>query len=151
MNKFRQVEAHPAWAKDLQAFLTAGTHVVTFKARSPYSPQLHSVCRTVISVKSTIKVQKPQVLNCPSGIEVQLLPGEKFRRINWREPTFKSAIGIKQFLKPQLPSNAFAAGVHKISYVATDANNVQSRCEFVITVRAARKYMQLKCNTIICN
>lgn len=45
-----QVDVHPQWAKRLEAHLTAGVHIVSFKARSPTS-DASDACRTTLTVK----------------------------------------------------------------------------------------------------
>lgn len=46
----RYVDAHPPWAKKLEAHLAPGIHTILFKARSPNS-NLNDVCRTILTVK----------------------------------------------------------------------------------------------------
>lgn len=48
--KISFVDAHPSWAKHLEAHLTAGIHLITFRARSPTS-DANDVCRAAITVK----------------------------------------------------------------------------------------------------
>lgn len=50
---YSNVDAHPSWAKRLEAHLTAGAHVVTFRARSPHNDNV-DVCRAVFTVKGTV-------------------------------------------------------------------------------------------------
>lgn len=45
-----QVDAYPQWAKRLEAHLTAGVHIVNFRARS-LNNNLTDVCRSVFTVK----------------------------------------------------------------------------------------------------
>lgn len=47
----RYVDSHPEWGKNLEAHLSAGVHVISFRARSPTS-SLEDICRTHITVKS---------------------------------------------------------------------------------------------------
>lgn len=145
---FRHVDAHPQWAKNLQARLAAGVHRVSFRARSPYAPNVHEICRTVITVKSAGAVATvamapiaPEVSFCPGVIDVQLQPNERARVVHWREPTFLSHHKLKQLFKTKPSGTQFAAGVHRISYVATDVNNLQARCDFTINIKPApRKF-----------
>lgn len=140
---FSHVDAHPQWAKHLQARLAAGVHRVSFRARSPYAPNVHEICRTVITVKSAaaaavaIAPIAPEVSFCPGVIDVQLQPNERARVVHWREPSFRSHHKLKQLFKTQPSGARFAAGVHRISYIATDVNNLQARCDFTINIKPA--------------
>lgn len=130
------VDVHPLWAKNLEAHLTAGEHTITFRARSPNAANINEVCRTIITVKATT-YQAPQVLYCPPAIEVQLRTNELQRALAWKEPSFRASHQLKQIFKSKLPGSQFGAGVHRITYIATDVNNQNGRCEFTITVKAA--------------
>lgn len=121
-------------------------HRVSFRARSPYAPNVHEICRTVITVKSAAAVAAtpvpiapiaPEVSFCPGVIDVQLQPNERARIVHWREPTFRSHHKLKQLFKTKPSGSHFAAGVHRISYVATDVNNLQARCDFTINIKPA--------------
>ena len=50
---FRYVDTHPAWGKRLEADLTVGVTVVTFRARS-HNSNLNEICRVVITVKGML-------------------------------------------------------------------------------------------------
>lgn len=135
------IDVHPVWAKNLQAHLAAGTHTITFRARSPNSPSVTDVCRTVITVKSAqpqVVLSTPEVLFCPQNIDVQLQPNELQRAISWREPVFRSNHHLKQIFKSNLPGTKFAAGLHRITYIATDLRNQNGTCQFSINVQAAQ-------------
>lgn len=129
------VEAHPPWAKRLQAHLAAGVHTITFRARSPNSVSISDECRTVIVVKSA---NAPQVLFCPSTIQVTLGPNELQRSITWTEPTFRPHQQLRQIFKSHLPGTTFRAGHHKITYIATDIQNLNATCQFSVVVRPAQ-------------
>lgn len=132
------VEAHPAWAKKLQAHLGAGVHQITFRAHSPNSKGITESCTTVITVRSsTVTVGSPLVNFCPQTIEVQLQQHEQDRSIFWREPVFNSKVPLKIIYKSNVPGTKFGVGRHKITYTATDIHNQNGTCQFLITVRPA--------------
>lgn len=145
------VDANPQWAKNLQAHLGAGVHTITFTARSPNSLSVSEACVTVITVKSsgitpiaTIDPNRfaPQVNNCPKAIEVQLQPHEQQRAIFWIEPMFRSKQALKQIFKSHLPGSKFAAGHHRITYIATDVRNQNGTCQFTVIVHPQGKFHQ---------
>lgn len=129
------VEATPSWAKKLQAYLGAGVHTITFRAHSPNSKSITEACTTVITVKSSIVSVGPLVNFCPQAIEVQLQQHEQQRSIFWREPVFNSKVPLKQIFKSNVPGTKFGVGRHRITYIATDINNQNGTCQFIITVR----------------
>lgn len=141
------VDVRPTWAKNLNAFLGAGTHKIAFRARSPFVPNAHVICRTIITVKSanvpTVHTPPPPtppaVEFCPTGISVQLQPGETQRIVHWKEPSFRSAVQLKQIFKSRQSGDAFTPGLYHISYVATDVLNRAAQCQFDVSVKAARK------------
>jgi fibulin 1/2 len=128
---WKYVDSHPAWGKTLEAKLPFGTHVITFRARSPNS-NLNDVCRTIITVKNK---QPPEVIFCPENIEIVLEPHEIARSITWKEPEFKPFSPLKQISKSKVPGQRFASGVHYISYIATDSEGQSSKCNFRINVK----------------
>ncbi|ETN59950.1 hypothetical protein AND_008443 [Anopheles darlingi] len=129
----QDVDAHPAWGKQLQAELKAGETIVTFRARSPTS-NVNDVCRVVIRIRER---KPPTVLQCPESFEVQLERGEQSRSIVWPEPKFESHIEIKQLYKSNTPGQPLPAGVHYINYIATDADGLSANCNFRIVVKVA--------------
>lgn len=129
------VEANPLWAKKLQAHLGAGVHTITFRAHSPNANGVTETCKTVITVKSSIVSVGPLVNFCPQAIEVQLQQHETQRSIFWREPVFNSKVQLKQIFKSNVPGTKFGVGRHRITYIATDINNQNGTCQFIITVR----------------
>lgn len=149
-NCFRHVDAQPAWAKHLQARLAAGVHRISFRARSPYAANVIEVCRTVITVKpataaavtSPVTPIGPAVSFCPGIIEVQLQPNERARIVHWKEPAFRSHYQLKQLFKTKPSGSQFAAGVHRITYIATDVNNQNARCDFTINIKPATREWQ---------
>ncbi|XP_035788356.1 uncharacterized protein LOC118464801 isoform X2 [Anopheles albimanus] len=129
----QDVDAHPAWGKQLQAELKAGETIVTFRARSPTS-NVNDVCRVVIRIRER---KPPTVLQCPESFEVQLERGEQSRSIVWPEPKFESHIEIKQLYKSNTPGQPLPAGVHYINYIATDADGLSANCNFRVLVKVA--------------
>lgn len=127
----KYVDTYPAWGKSLEAQLPVGVHVITFRARSPNS-HLNDICRTIITVKSQ---QPPDVVFCPESFDVELEQHETSRAVQWKEPEFNSHSPLKQIYKSKMPGTRFAAGVHYISYVATDADGLNSKCNFRINVK----------------
>lgn len=133
------VDANPAWAKNLQAHLAAGVHTIVFRARSPNSPSVSEVCKTVITVKPAEGIHTvssgPQVVYCPPTINVQLRPSEQHHEVTWKEPQFRSNTPLKQIFKSNLQGSRFSVGQHKITYIATDVRNQNATCQFTIAVR----------------
>lgn len=131
---------HPKWAKNLQAHLGAGIHTITFRARSPNSPAITDVCRTVITVKAPPKealvVPGPEIVYCPQNVEFQLQPNELQRPVFWKEPVFRANHHLKQIFKSNLPGTKFGPGQHLITYIATDIRNQNGTCQFTIVIRA---------------
>lgn len=72
---------------------------------------------------------------CTESFQVQLEPHEQSRAINWKEPVFNSQLHLKQIYKSKTPGSRLTAGVHYISYVATDIDGQSSKCNFRIDVR----------------
>lgn len=130
------VEANPAWAKKLQIHLGAGVHKITFRAHSPNALSITEMCTTVITIKSEISsVGGPLVNFCPQAIEVELQQHEQQRSIFWREPVFNSKVPLTQIYKSNAPGTKFGIGRHRITYIATDIQNQNATCQFIITVR----------------
>ncbi|XP_050093907.1 fibrillin-1-like [Anopheles aquasalis] len=127
----QDVDAHPAWGKQLQAELKAGETIVTYRARSP-TTNVNDVCRVVIRIRER---KPPTVLQCPESFEVQLDRGEPSRSIVWPEPKFESHIEIKQLYKSNTPGQPLPAGVHYINYIATDADGLSANCNFRVLVK----------------
>lgn len=127
----RFVDTYPEWGKKLEGKVSHGVTVVTFRARSPNS-NLNEICRLTITVKEQ---QPPEVAYCPESFEVQLEDTESARVVYWKEPTFKSHGHLKQVYKSKQPGQKFAPGVHYISYVASDADGLSSKCNFKVTVK----------------
>ena len=85
----RYVESTPKWAKQLEGEMKLGRHVLSFRAKSPFSNQTAS-CQMVIHVKDT---EPPRVESCPNSFVDYLRPGQKMKRVTWREPIFKVTNG----------------------------------------------------------
>lgn len=115
----------------MEAHLAVGVHVLTFRARSPNS-NLNDICRTVITVKEH---QPPEMVYCTESFEVQLEPHEQARSIYWKEPVFNSQLHLKQIYRSKSPGSKLTAGVHYISYVATDIDGRSSKCNFKVDVK----------------
>ncbi|XP_055612398.1 fibrillin-1 [Uranotaenia lowii] len=138
---YANVDAHPAWGKQLEAELPAGETTVTFRARSPNS-NMNDVCRVLIRIKER---RPPQVLNCPDSFNVQLERQETSRSIFWTEPVFESESSeIKQLYKSHTPGQVLIAGVHYVNYVATDADGLSAKCSFGVTVKASPESFDIR-------
>ncbi|XP_031619503.1 fibrillin-2 isoform X4 [Contarinia nasturtii] len=144
------IEANPKWAKNLQAHLAAGQHIITFTAHSPNSASITETCRTILTVKPVngvtfvpavpASILGPKVSFCPPTQDVQLQPHELKRPIYWREPAFQAGtVRLKQIFKSHLPGTTFGVGQHRITYIATDVQNQNGTCQFTIVVRPAAR------------
>ncbi|XP_073842985.1 uncharacterized protein isoform X2 [Musca autumnalis] len=131
---YRYIESSPAWTKDLQGNLEAGTHVVIFRGHDPISGK-KARCKTVIHVKHA---EGPVVEYCTPSFEVSLGENQVFRSVVWEEPIFSSKYGpIKKVYKSRIPGELFGLGVHSVYYEATNADGLTAKCEFKIRVNAA--------------
>lgn len=83
------------------------------------------------------------MIYCTESFEVQLEQHEQSRAIYWKEPVFNSQLHLKQIYKSKTPGSRLTAGVHYISYVATDIDGQSSKCNFRINVRAS-EYVEQK-------
>ncbi|XP_037938996.1 fibrillin-2 [Teleopsis dalmanni] len=128
---FRYIESFPEWTKNLQAHLTAGTYVITFRGHDPVSGK-RARCQTVINVRHAIA---PKVSFCTPSFEVTLGTNQAFRSVVWEEPRFED--GQKKLYKSRLPGELFGVGVHTVYYEATNKEGLISRCEFKIHVKPA--------------
>lgn len=88
---YRYVDADPTWAKQLEGEMTRGKHVITFKARNPVSASQSASCQMIIHVKDS---DPPRVRQCPQSFAEYLMPGQKTKRVTWREPIFQVEIKI---------------------------------------------------------
>jgi HYR domain len=75
------------------------------------------------------------VQHCPEGFDVKLDPNEEARMLYWKEPVFQSHNHLKQVYKSKVPGDTFSAGIHYITYMATDVDGLTAKCNFRITVK----------------
>jgi len=135
---FRYVESSPKWAKQLEGEMKLGRHVLNFRARSPFSNQTAS-CQMVIHVKDT---EPPRVESCPQSFVDHLRPGQKMKRVTWKEPVFKDNVGIQHVMASFLPGHYFTKGRHHVLYQASDSDGNRARCGFTITIKAGIPNLQ---------
>lgn len=83
------MDAEPAWAKQLEGEMTRGRHEVTFRARSP-APGVGAAAAASCTFKIHIRdADPPRVRQCPKSFAEYLLPGQRTKRVTWREPIFQ--------------------------------------------------------------
>uniref|UniRef100_A0A1A9W7Q2 Fibrillin-2 n=1 Tax=Glossina brevipalpis TaxID=37001 RepID=A0A1A9W7Q2_9MUSC len=129
---YRYIESSPAWTKDLETHLSAGTHVVIFRGYDPLTGR-RARCKTVIHVRYA---ESPQAIFCTPSFEVTLGENQSYRSVVWDEPRFEARIGaIRKIYKSRLPGELFSSGVHKVFYEATSEDGLVAQCEFKITVK----------------
>lgn len=90
-----------------------------------------------------VEHQPPEMVYCTESFEVQLEPHEQARSIYWKEPVFNSQLHLKQIYRSKSPGSKLTAGVHYISYVATDIDGRSSKCNFKVDVKAS-EYVEQK-------
>ncbi|ALC43389.1 frac [Drosophila busckii] len=158
---YRYVEAHPPWAKQLQAHLPAGVHKIVFRAHDPLSQQTVA-CQTLISIKPAApapiampmpmpgvgprfeSLQEEKFMGlaassgasfCPASFEVHLKQHQHMRSVLWKEPRFEGKL-LKMY-KSSFPGALFGLGDHEIKYEATTTDGQHQICIFHIYVKAA--------------
>lgn len=96
---YRYIESSPAWTKDLQAHLGAGTYVVVFRGHDPITGR-KARCKTVINVKHG---EGPTIEYCTPSFEVSMSANQNYRSVKWEEPKFSSKYGpLKKIYKSRV-------------------------------------------------
>lgn len=86
---------------------------------------------------------------CPESFDVQLQQNEPHRIVHWKEPQFRSHRPLKQIFKTRKPGEILAAGVHRISYIATDVDGLSSKCDFTVSVKGNNKNHGIRHSSIL--
>lgn len=96
---YRYIESSPAWTKNLQAHLGAGTYAVVFRGHDPVSGR-KARCKTVINVRHA---EGPKIDYCTTSFEVTLAANQAYRSVVWEEPRFDGKVGgIKKIYKSRV-------------------------------------------------
>lgn len=77
----------------------------------------------------------PVITNCPDNQTVNLPRDECAMSVTWIEPTASDNCTVASFTRSHNPNDLFSAGMHTVTYTATDIYGNQSTCSFEIIVR----------------
>ncbi|XP_070554253.1 sushi, von Willebrand factor type A, EGF and pentraxin domain-containing protein 1-like [Ptychodera flava] len=137
------IKVHPEHTKPPFSF-SIGNAEVTYTARDDVN--LTSVCKFVVTV---IDDEPPQVISCPTDIEVQSL--NAMTSVSWEVPTFEDNSGYVTVTTDRQPGTGFNRGeATKVSYKAWDESNNYVHCNFTVTVKLrcqAGSYLNQDTNT----
>ena len=118
-----------------------GTTIVTYTATDNCGST--ETCEFEVTVAAT---NSAIVLNCPTDITVNALPGATDATVTWAEPTPTSdCAGLVTATPSQASGTTFPVGTTTVTYIATDNCGGTATCEFKVIVNANSNDISIAC------
>uniref|UniRef100_UPI002FDD5AFF HYR domain-containing protein n=1 Tax=Ohtaekwangia sp. TaxID=2066019 RepID=UPI002FDD5AFF len=107
-----------------------GVHTVTYEATDAAGNK--QTCSFTVTVND---VTKPVFTNCPNDIAATTSTTSCNAVVTWTPPTVSDNCDTSPVVTAtHTPGSTFAAGIHIVTYEATDASGNKETCSFTITV-----------------
>ena len=88
----------------------------------------------MLHISSPVDVSKPEIMNCPSDISIDIEVGSGDTPVFWLEPSASDESGnVTVLIKTSSPGDRFGIGTSTVTYLFADPLNNMASCYFKIT------------------